>query len=364
MTLSCTRLTRLAATAAAGTALAIGAAADADARSPKHRIAKRMLKEARLDLKPPRTHAIRADLDGDGDVDRIFVLSDTDGDGKIDTVMVDVDADGDLDYGALDGNRDGRFDARWVDKDGDGRTDDNEIEEIESSSQASRTGTRGKVHKVRFDRCLSVKRVRRCLVHSPHRVFGLRANRFRFVPLPLPVPPAPQQPAPPAQQPEPQPQPQPKPAPVPFGTFDADGDGEKETAIGDPTVASPRSRATYDDGDLDADGVEVGTLGGVTLGGVHNIDNDPKDDELVLLDPTLPPGQVREFDVEPDHDADVIFVGVMGGVEFGGVDDIDNDPTEKEIILYDPNLAVGQIRIYHLDTDGDPDVKVIGTKVP
>jgi hypothetical protein len=387
MNISTTSITRFAATAVAGTALALAATADADARSPKHSPVKRALKSAKADHERApapaewkvtstqlpnggeieyvdtdgdgRVDLIVMDLDGDNDPDRAFVLGDNDGDGQTDVILVDEDGDGDFDLGALDRDRDGKFDTRWVDRNGDGKWQSGEIERIKPDKGARKPGKRGgKVYKLRFDRCRSVHRARTCLVRSPHRVFGLPAKRLRL--------PAPNQPLPVQQQdPQPQPQPQPRPQPpvvTPLGAFDADGDGEKETVLGDEGLANGQGHWADDDRDGDADGVTVGTHGGTGSAGAHNLDNDPKDEELVLTDPGLAPGQVLLLDIDRDGDPDVVWVGTHGGAELGGAEDLDNDPADKEIVVYDPMLPAGQSHTTDVDRDGDADVKVIGTR--
>lgn len=143
--------------------------------------------------------------------------------------------------------------------------------------------------------------------------------------------------------------------------IDLDGDGDEERVVGDPTLGSGATISTDLDGDGDTDEVAVGTQGGGEVAGTADTDGDGEG-ETVVADPTLDPGQTitanpdrdRDRDGRPDdHDPDVVWVGTRGGGRTAGAGDVDGDGDE-EVVVEDPTLAPGQT--ISVNTDRDPDV--------
>jgi len=100
-----------------------------------------------------------------------------------------------------------------------------------------------------------------------------------------------------------------------------------------------------------------------------NVDNDPGDNEAVSTDSTRSPAQSSASDDDADGDIDRITVGTHsttpGGdaceVESTEGDSVDNDATESEVVVSDPEYSPGQSYGVDMDGDGDYDIIVVGT---
>lgn len=223
---------------------------------------------------------------------------------RVSSALLDRNRDGRFDAGAIDLDRDGRLDFAWLDRDRDGRPQPKELRRLHRAPLVLRTGA-----------CALAR--------------GTCANLDVVV--------------------------------------DTDGDREDETVKGDPGLYSGGSYGRHTDGDADADEIVVGTKGGATVSGTGNLDNDPRDTEVIVEDPTLPAGQFHAVDIDRDGDADVIVVGTGTGVanppaKPAGTGNVDNDPADTEVVVEDPSLPVGQTITVDIDRDGDPDVIYVGTR--
>ena len=149
--------------------------------------------------------------------------------------------------------------------------------------------------------------------------------------------------------------------PIEFGA-DIDGDGELEVLEGDPALAPNQSRAARLDNDRDADLVVVGIAGGAAATSTANVDNDPKDEEIIVEDPNRSPNQSYGIDLDGDGDNDIIVIGTKG------VRRCARPPTStttrrtprssSRTRTWLPNQSYG----IDLDGDGDNDIIVVGTK--
>jgi hypothetical protein len=271
-------------------------------------------------------------------------MVDFNGDGKWDTFLFDWNDDGVWDAGAVDCDRDGKFDYRWTDKNGDGEPEPGELTPLR--------GPRAD------DTCVVAKRAyksSRCRKH-PHRILGLRRRpNLRFVGS---TQPAPQLPAPQQQQADPQPQSTPAP-PAPTGmTADVNGDGTPDAVS---TDGGRTSNTSYFADGAQSDEVVVGTKDGGKVHGKANVDNDPRDEEIILEEPNLSPNESHGMDLDGDGDHDVIVIGTEGGAKVVETGNADNDPSDVEIFVEDPNRSSNESYGIDTDGDGDHDVMVFGT---
>jgi hypothetical protein len=114
------------------------------------------------------------------------------------------------------------------------------------------------------------------------------------------------------------------------------------------------------DGDFDV--VVVGTRNGARVDGTANVDNDRTEVEVIMEDPNLPPNQSYGIDLDGDGDHDIIVIGTQGGARVVGTGNVDNDPNDTEILVEDPNIFPNQSYGIDLDGDGDHDIIVTGTR--
>ena len=276
-------------------------------------------------------------------------MVDFDGDGRWDTFLFDWNGDGVWDAGAVDCDRDGKFDFRWTDKNGDGKPSKDELTPIR--------GPRAD------DTCVVAKRALKsgACRKRPHRILGLRRRpNLRFVGSTQPAPQMPQQ-QPAQQQPAPQqPAPQSTPAPpTPTGlSADVNGDGTPDAIS---TDGGRTSNTSYLADTAQSDEVVVGTKDGGKVHGKGNVDNDPRDEEVITEDPTRPSNSSYGIDLDGDGDHDVIVIGTQGGGKVAETGNADNDPSDVEIFVEDPTRPSNSSYGIDLDGDGDHDVIVIGT---
>jgi hypothetical protein len=290
-------------------------------------------------------------------------LGDDNLDGRVDGVTFDLDGDGTDDVMLLDLNHDGKFEHRWIDRNKDGKHQAGE----EDNPLATRTGRR----KARRGCATIHGRKRLCLWRGRVRIrFPKQRHRGQqrpATPAPAPAPKqpapasAPPAPAPPAPAPPATPTPAPPPpAPAPprlelTGILaDLDMDGEAERILADPGRRPQSTQFVDDDGDGDVDTVIAGTEGGARVAGVHQVDNDPEDLEVVIEDPGIETSGSFGFSLDADTDPDVAVVGAKGGARVTGAIDADGD-REQEILVESP--AAGSAG-HSIDADPDADVLV------
>ncbi|MEW6582242.1 MAG: hypothetical protein AB1416_05740 [Actinomycetota bacterium] len=306
-------------------------------------------------------------------------LADLNGDGRVDVVLVDWQPDGTWDAGLVDRDRDGVFDVRWTDANGDGKPQKGELTPIpviddtwahldgvsgrpvsalapRTSAVACRRPAKAGTHRTRVvcadARCRAAAKVRCSGTSLPprlsRRLVALADAPTRasdapvpteMVPLDLVGAPAPER-----------------------LTVDVDGDGEGEVVGTDGAIFPNQTYASDLDGDGDRDQVTVGTAGGGRVAGTGNVDNDPKDTEVIVEDPCLFPNQSYGIDLDGDGDIDLVVIGTKGGGKVTGTGNVDNDGGEAEVIVEDPGIFPNQTYTLDLDGDGDPDVVVTGTR--
>ena len=147
------------------------------------------------------------------------------------------------------------------------------------------------------------------------------------------------------------------------GTGNVDNDpNDTEVLVQDPNLPPNGSYGIDLDGDGDHDIIVVGTQNRVKVAGSANVDNDPKDSEVLVHDPNLTPNSSYGVDVDHDGDTDIVVLGTKGGAKTTGSENVDNDPQDSEVLMQDPKLPVNSSFGVDVDGDGDQDVIVVGTK--
>ena len=303
---------------------------------------------------------------------------DQDHDRRLDLLLWDAQGDGRFDAGAIDADRDGRFEHRWTDADADGLAQRDEV------TKAAPTRA-----------CRTERRVLRCALRTPRRVFGKQAGPQRGNPVgqaqgqgqAAPAKPAPQQtPPPPAPQgPEPKEtapapmydtapakdapaMPQPPQAPVQetlptsYDTLmeaDVDCNERKERIIGANVLHPKRSMAVDTNGDGRPDVIVVGTAYGPVVD-VLNMDNDPCDEEIVVLSNLNTTTEV--LDLDGDGDFDLVILGSDKGGLYRGSEQGDGDAKEREVVISHDDLPADYKQAVDLDGDGDIDVTHVGRR--
>jgi hypothetical protein len=141
---------------------------------------------------------------------------------------------------------------------------------------------------------------------------------------------------------------------------DVDGDTRREELFGDTTVGSLDSIFVAG---TPNDEVTIGTKDAAKVVRVANFDNDPADDEVIVLDPTLEANGSGGFDLagDADDDADVVVAGTKDGATIT-VADADGDG-DVDIHFEDPTLSAALGYAFDQDGDGDYDVTGSGTRI-
>lgn len=96
--------------------------------------------------------------------------------------------------------------------------------------------------------------------------------------------------------------------------------------------------------------------------GQADLDNDPTDVEIIFENPDLPLGRLRTTDDDSDGDFDAIEVGLGGGGVLVGWFEFDGRRPEREIVVSDPIEPASQVRLSDADGDGDAEVIWVGTR--
>lgn len=145
-------------------------------------------------------------------------------------------------------------------------------------------------------------------------------------------------------------------------TGDLDGDGEFEAILEDSNLAGGTVHSySLADGDGDADLVYVGIAGGGRAVGLADLDGDDESEVVVENGQSAPTGVISAQVPEGDADADVVFIGVLGGGRIVGATDLDGDG-EREVVTEDPGSASGSLHSRSIPGgDADADIVFAGT---
>jgi len=230
---------------------------------------------------------------------------------KTKTVLIDWEKDGKWDAGVTDVDGDGVMDFRWVDSPkGDGKPQPGELKRIPKPDPDKICALPPAAGPAAVASTQRRPARRRCLEQRRAALRLLRAAGRGRAPEPA-QPVAANVPAPPASEHVPAPLAAANPKPGCAGTREADidGDGEAELVGTDGNVPANNSHATDLDGDGDKDCVAVGAKDGAKIACIANVDNDPRDQEIVVEDPNVAPANSYGVDLDGDGDHDVVVVG-------------------------------------------------------